>query len=39
MSFAGARFSLWRTNQDGVIEIKGDRNAIHVAPLPQMCGR
>jgi serine phosphatase RsbU (regulator of sigma subunit) len=24
MSFAGARFSLWRTNPDGVIEIKRD---------------
>jgi len=28
MTFAGARFSLWRANQEGVIEIKGDRKGL-----------
>ena len=28
MTFSGARFSLWRANQEGVIEIKGDRNGL-----------
>ena len=28
MTFAGARFSLWRANRDGVIEIKGDRKGL-----------
>jgi len=35
MSFAGARFSLWRTNRDGVIEIKGDRKGIGYRRYPQ----
>jgi PAS domain S-box-containing protein len=35
MSFAGARFSLWRTNPDGVIEIKGDRKGIGYRRYPQ----
>ena len=28
ITFAGARFSLWRANRDGVIEIKGDRTGL-----------
>ena len=28
MTFAGARFSLWQANKEGVIEIKGDRKAL-----------
>ena len=35
MSFAGARFSLWRANQDDVIEIKGDRKGIGYRRYPQ----
>jgi PAS domain S-box-containing protein len=34
ISFAGARFSLWRTNQEGVIEIKGDRKGIGYRRYP-----
>ncbi len=34
ISFAGARFSLWRTNQDGVIEIRGDRKGIGYRRYP-----
>ena len=28
ITFAGARFSLWRANQGGVVEIKGDREGL-----------
>ena len=28
MTFAGARFSLWKSSVDDVIEIKGDRNGL-----------
>ena len=35
MSFAGARFSLWRGNQEDVIEIKGDRKGIGYRRYPQ----
>jgi PAS domain S-box-containing protein len=28
MTFAGARFSLWKSNRKGVIEIKGDRTGL-----------
>lgn len=28
ITFAGARFSLWRANREGVIEIKGDREGL-----------
>ena len=28
MTFAGARFSLWRANTEGVIEIKGNREGL-----------
>jgi PAS domain S-box-containing protein len=35
MSFAGARFSLWRANQEDVIEIKGDRKGIGYRRYPQ----
>ncbi|WP_108681283.1 PAS domain-containing protein [Methyloceanibacter sp. wino2] len=28
ITFAGARFSLWRSNSEGVIEIKGDREGL-----------
>ena len=28
MTFAGARFSLWRSNENGVTEIKGDRKGV-----------
>jgi PAS domain S-box-containing protein len=34
MSFSGARFSLWRANQEGVIEIKGDRKGIGYRRYP-----
>ena len=34
MSFAGARFSLWRANQKGVIEIKGDRKGLGYRRYP-----
>jgi serine phosphatase RsbU (regulator of sigma subunit) len=35
MTFAGARFSLWRANQDGVIEIKGDREGLGYRRYPR----
>jgi PAS domain S-box-containing protein len=35
ITFAGARFSLWRANQDGVIEIKGDRKGLGYRRFPQ----
>jgi len=28
MTFAGARFSLWKSSKDDVVEIKGDRNGL-----------
>jgi len=34
MTFAGARFSLWRANQGGVIEIKGDREGLGYRRFP-----
>ena len=34
ITFAGARFSLWRANQDGVIEIKGDREGLGYRRYP-----
>jgi PAS domain S-box-containing protein len=34
MTFAGARFSLWRANQKGVIEIKGDRKGLGYRRYP-----
>lgn len=34
MTFAGARFSLWRANQDGVIEIKGNREGLGYRRYP-----
>jgi serine phosphatase RsbU (regulator of sigma subunit) len=34
MIFAGARFSLWKSGADGVIEIKGDRNGLGYRRLP-----
>ncbi len=34
MTFAGARFSLWRANQEGVIEIKGDRKGLGYRRYP-----
>ena len=34
MIFAGARFSLWRANQKGVIEIKGDRKGLGYRRYP-----
>ena len=34
MTFAGARFSLWRANQKGVIEIKGDREGLGYRRYP-----
>ncbi|MEZ5875218.1 MAG: PAS domain-containing protein, partial [Hyphomicrobiales bacterium] len=34
MTFAGARFSLWRANQRGVIEIKGDREGLGYRRYP-----
>ena len=34
MSFAGARFSLWRANQNDVIEIKGDRKGMGYRRYP-----
>ena len=36
MTFAGARFSLWRANQKGVIEIKGDRKGMGYRRYPQV---
>ena len=35
MIFAGARFSLWRANEKGVIEIKGDRKGVGYRRYPQ----
>jgi PAS domain S-box-containing protein len=35
MTFAGARFSLWRANKKGVIEIKGDRKGLGYRRYPQ----
>ncbi|HET9273087.1 MAG TPA: PAS domain-containing protein [Methyloceanibacter sp.] len=34
MTFAGARFSLWRANRKGVIEIKGDRKGVGYRRYP-----
>jgi PAS domain S-box-containing protein len=34
MTFAGARFSLWRANNEGVIEIKGDRKGLGYRRYP-----
>jgi serine phosphatase RsbU (regulator of sigma subunit) len=34
ITFAGARFSLWRANDNGVIEIKGDRKGIGYRRYP-----
>jgi serine phosphatase RsbU (regulator of sigma subunit)/PAS domain-containing protein len=34
ITFAGARFSLWRTNRDGVIEIKGNRTGLGYRRYP-----
>jgi PAS domain S-box-containing protein len=34
MTFAGARFSLWRANKKGVIEIKGDRKGLGYRRYP-----
>ena len=34
MTFAGARFSLWRANRNGVIEIKGDRKGLGYRRYP-----
>jgi PAS domain S-box-containing protein len=35
ITFAGARFSLWRANDRGVIEIKGDRKGLGYRRYPQ----
>jgi PAS domain S-box-containing protein len=35
MTFAGARFSLWKTNESGVMEIKGDRKGIGYRRYPK----
>jgi PAS domain S-box-containing protein len=35
MTFAGARFSLWKGRGDDVIEIKGDRNGLGYRGYPQ----
>jgi serine phosphatase RsbU (regulator of sigma subunit) len=35
MTFAGARFSLWKARGDDVIEIKGDRNGLGYRRYPQ----
>ncbi len=35
MTFAGARFSLWKSNDDGVIEIKGDRKGVGYRRYPK----
>jgi serine phosphatase RsbU (regulator of sigma subunit) len=34
ITFAGARFSLWRANRAGVIEIKGDRTGLGYRRYP-----
>ena len=35
MTFAGARFSLWRSNENGVTEIKGDRKGVGYRRYPK----
>jgi PAS domain S-box-containing protein len=35
MTFAGARFSLWRSNERGVTEIKGDRKGLGYRRYPK----
>jgi serine phosphatase RsbU (regulator of sigma subunit) len=35
MTFAGARFSLWRSNDRGVTEIKGDRKGLGYRRYPK----
>ena len=35
MTFAGARFSLWKSNDEGVIEIKGDRKGVGYRRYPK----
>lgn len=35
MTFAGARFSLWKPGAEGVIEIKGDRNGLGYRRFPR----
>ncbi|MGH6824185.1 PAS domain-containing protein [Methyloceanibacter sp.] len=35
MAFAGARFSLWRSNERGVTEIKGDRKGVGYRRYPK----
>jgi PAS domain S-box-containing protein len=35
MTFAGARFSLWRANEKGVTEIKGDRKGVGYRRYPK----
>ena len=35
MTFAGARFSLWRSNENGVTEIKGDRRGVGYRRYPK----
>lgn len=35
MTFAGARFSLWRSNEKGVTEIKGDRKGVGYRRYPK----
>ena len=35
MTFAGARFSLWKSNEKGVIEIKGDRKGLGYRRYPR----
>jgi PAS domain S-box-containing protein len=35
MTFAGARFSLWRSNERGVTEIKGDRKGVGYRRYPR----
>jgi len=34
MTFAGARFSIWRANDEGVIEVKGDRKGLGYRRYP-----
>ncbi len=34
MTFSGARFSLWRANRKGIIEIKGDRRGVGYRRYP-----
>jgi PAS domain S-box-containing protein len=35
MTFAGARFSLWRSNENGVTEVKGDRKGVGYRRYPK----